>query len=62
MTVSEQVEACDYFGGFLLLQSLAGGTGSGLGAAISEAVREEFPSSFLFNHSIWCGPAAGGPE
>jgi len=26
-----QVEACDLFGGFLTAQSMAGGTGSGLG-------------------------------
>lgn len=26
-----QVEACDLFGGFLSAQSMAGGTGSGLG-------------------------------
>eukprot|EP00951_Prasinocladus_malaysianus_P029370 scaffold270804_cov42-Prasinocladus_malaysianus.AAC.1 len=49
-----QVEDCDHLGGFLLLQSMAGGTGAGLGAAICEAVRDEFPSSFLLNHSVWC--------
>jgi tubulin delta len=27
----QQVELCDYFGGFMLLQSAAGGTGSGVG-------------------------------
>ncbi len=29
--VRKQVERCDFLGGFFLMQSLAGGTGSGLG-------------------------------
>lgn len=29
--VRRQVEACDSLGGFFLMQSLAGGTGSGVG-------------------------------
>jgi tubulin delta len=33
--VRKEVEACDHFGGFVLTQSLAGGTGSGLGAYIT---------------------------
>lgn len=48
-----QVERCDQFGGFLLLQSLAGGTGSGLGTYLTEQLREEYPASRMFNHTIW---------
>ena len=33
--VRREVEKCDLFGGFLVMQSLAGGTGSGLGAKVS---------------------------
>lgn len=29
--IRRQVEACDSLGGFFLMQSLAGGTGSGVG-------------------------------
>lgn len=36
-----------------MLQSLAGGTGAGLGTYIAEAIRDNFPSSFLLNHCIW---------
>ncbi len=34
-----QAEACDQLGGFLLLQSMAGGTGAGLGTYLVEALR-----------------------
>ncbi|KAK3238437.1 hypothetical protein CYMTET_51557 [Cymbomonas tetramitiformis] len=51
--VRREVEACDYFGGFLLLQSMAGGTGAGLGTRVAEALRDEYPCSFIFNHCIW---------
>ena len=36
-----------------MLQSMAGGTGAGLGTYIAEAIRSNFPSSFLMNHCIW---------
>jgi hypothetical protein len=52
--IRREVEACDHLGGFMLLQSMAGGTGAGLGASLAECVRDEYPSSFLLNHSIWC--------
>jgi hypothetical protein len=48
-----QVERCDSFGGFLLLQSVAGGTGSGLGTFLAEELREEYPQDFLLSHCIW---------
>ncbi|DBA74318.1 TPA: hypothetical protein ACH3X1_011092 [Trebouxia sp. C0004] len=51
--VRREAEQADYLGGFLLLQSMAGGTGAGLGTYIAEAIRDTFPSSFLMNHCIW---------
>ncbi|OAE24570.1 hypothetical protein AXG93_2415s1520 [Marchantia polymorpha subsp. ruderalis] len=48
-----EVEQCDVFGGFVILQSLAGGTGAGLGAYLVEALRDEYPSSFILSHCIW---------
>ena len=48
-----QVEEADHFGGFLMLQSMAGGTGAGFGARVAEALRDEFPCAFLMNHCIW---------
>ncbi|GBG74225.1 hypothetical protein CBR_g17937 [Chara braunii] len=51
--IRREVEACDNFGGFLLLQSAAGGTGSGVGAYIAGALKEEYPSSCLLSHCVW---------
>ena len=34
-----QVEACDLLGGFTLLQSMAGGTGAGLGTYVAQVGR-----------------------
>ena len=48
-----QVERCDSLGGFLLLQSLAGGTGSGLGTYLAEQLRDEYPTDRILSHSIW---------
>ena len=56
--VHRQVEKCDHLGGFLVLMSVAGGTGSGVGAHITEALRGEFPHAFLVNQVVW--PYASG--
>eukprot|EP00741_Cyanophora_paradoxa_P005363 tig00000880_g5201.t1 len=51
--IRREVESCDWFGGFLFLQSLAGGTGSGVGAFVTEMVRDEFPNALLMNQVVW---------
>ena len=51
--VRREVEKCDLFGGFLVMQSLAGGTGSGLGAKLAQLLKDDFQSSFLLNHCVW---------
>jgi tubulin delta len=48
-----QVEACDFFEGLLLLQSMAGGTGAGLGTYMAEACVEELPAAHLVNCCVW---------
>lgn len=40
--IRKEIEACDLFGGFLFLMSLAGGTGSGLGTATATMVQDDF--------------------
>ena len=40
--IRKEVEKCDYFGGFLLFSSLAGGTGSGLGSYITEILKDSY--------------------
>lgn len=47
--VRKEVEKCDRLGGFLSLMSLAGGTGSGVGAYVTQSLRDEFPYSFIMN-------------
>ena len=51
--VQKEVEKCDNFGGFLALMSLAGGTGSGVGAYITQCLRDEYPHSFIINQVVW---------
>ncbi|KAL4431118.1 hypothetical protein ABPG75_006374 [Micractinium tetrahymenae] len=53
-----QAERCDRLSGFLVMQSAAGGTGSGLGSAMVQAVRDDFPSCRILNHCVW--PFEGG--
>ena len=47
------LERQDYLQGFLMLNSIAGGTGSGLGAHLIERVRDDFPKAVLFNAAVW---------
>lgn len=51
--VSKEVEQCDSLGGFLALMSLAGGTGSGLGAFVTTALKDEYPHATIVNNVIW---------
>ncbi|KXZ56936.1 UNI3 protein [Gonium pectorale] len=51
--VRREVEAADSLTGFLLLQSMAGGTGAGLGTYVAEALRDEYHSSFVTNCCVW---------
>jgi hypothetical protein len=54
-----KAEKADYFQGVMLLHSLAGGTGSGLGCRLVETYRDYFGlKSSLFTASIW--PSTSG--
>ncbi|XP_064459769.1 tubulin delta chain-like [Ornithodoros turicata] len=52
-TVRKQVEACDWLSGFLPVLSLSGGTGSGLGTKITEALKDNYPQTPLINVVVW---------
>lgn len=39
--------------GFLLLQSMAGGTGAGVGTYIATALRDEYPVTHALNCCVW---------
>lgn len=51
--VQKEVEKCDRLDGFLALMSLAGGTGSGVGAYVTNSLRDFYPHSFILNHVVW---------
>ncbi|CDW86702.1 cryptic tubulin [Stylonychia lemnae] len=48
-----EVERSDFFLGMVLVHSLAGGTGSGLGSRLVEEYRDTFGKSYLMSASIW---------
>jgi tubulin beta len=49
----KQAEGCDALQGFQFLQSLGGGTGSGLGSLLLSKVREEVPDAMAATFSIY---------
>ena len=51
--VQRQVERCDRLDGFLILMSVAGGTGSGVGAKVTEVFSDAFPRSVITNQIVW---------
>lgn len=53
-----QWERCDWCGGLVMTASVGGGTGSGLGSLLLEAVRDEYPRHYLTAVAL-CPFAAG---
>ena len=51
--IRRQVERCDHLDSFLVLLSVAGGTGSGVGARVTEALRDRYPNNALLNIAVW---------
>ena len=49
----KEVEKCDWFSGFLVLMSLAGGTGSGLGTYLTHCLHDSFEDACSVNNVIW---------
>jgi hypothetical protein len=47
-----EVENCDYYKGCVLVHSLAGGTGSGLGSKLLELIRDEYSVCFISTVSV----------
>eukprot|EP00051_Salpingoeca_urceolata_P003270 m.56530 g.56530 ORF g.56530 m.56530 type:complete len:357 (+) comp12623_c0_seq2:92-1162(+) len=56
--IMREVEKCDNLVGFLILMSVAGGTGSGFGTRVTERLRDTFPKAFIINQIVW--PFASG--
>lgn len=51
--VQKQLEHCDCVGGILVMMSVAGGTGSGLGTRVSEQLHDMSPRTTLVNQIVW---------
>ncbi|QLQ79149.1 hypothetical protein HG537_0B04970 [Torulaspora globosa] len=51
--IDKEVDATENFEGFQLLHSVAGGTGSGLGSSLLEAISDRFPKKFLTTYSVF---------
>ncbi|TNV79486.1 hypothetical protein FGO68_gene6345 [Halteria grandinella] len=49
----KEAEKADYFLGVMLVHSLAGGTGSGLGSRLIESYRDTFGKAYLATTSVW---------
>ena len=46
--------------GFMLLHSIAGGTGSGLGSFLLERLNDRFPKRIIQTYSVFPGTSEGG--
>ncbi|XP_006092286.1 tubulin delta chain isoform X2 [Myotis lucifugus] len=51
--IQKEVEKCDSLSGFFIIMSMAGGTGSGLGAFITRNLQDQYSNSLKMNHIIW---------
>jgi len=51
--VRKEVEACDWLSGFVMLHSIAGGTGSGLGTFLNQQLSDNFPNAVKANCAVW---------
>ncbi|CAN0002605.1 unnamed protein product, partial [Choristocarpus tenellus] len=56
-----EIERCSWPNSIVIVHSLAGGTGSGLGSALLQALRDEYPSLYLINISVWALQAGETP-
>ncbi|XP_037666331.1 tubulin delta chain isoform X2 [Choloepus didactylus] len=51
--IQKEVEKCDSLSGFFIIMSMAGGTGSGLGAFVTQNLRDQYSNSLKMNQIIW---------
>ncbi|XP_055982574.1 tubulin delta chain [Sorex fumeus] len=51
--IQKEVEKCDSLSGFFIIMSMAGGTGSGLGAFITQNLQDQYSNSLKVNQIIW---------
>lgn len=51
--IDKELDSTESFEGFQMLHSVAGGTGSGLGSNLLEAIADRYPKKFLTTHSVF---------
>nr|XP_044600339.1 tubulin delta chain isoform X1 [Equus asinus]XP_044600340.1 tubulin delta chain isoform X1 [Equus asinus] len=51
--IQKEVEKCDSLSGFFIIMSMAGGTGSGLGAFVTQNLQDQYSNSLKMNQIIW---------
>lgn len=51
--VQRETEKCDRLDGLMLMMSVAGGTGSGMGTRLTEQLRDTYEHNAIMNHVIW---------
>ena len=53
--IDREADGSDSLEGFMLLHSIAGGTGSGLGSYILERMNDRFPKKLIQTYSVFGG-------
>ncbi|CCD24385.1 gamma-tubulin NDAI_0D00710 [Naumovozyma dairenensis CBS 421] len=53
--IDKEIDSTENFEGFQIIHSVAGGTGSGLGSSLLEAISERYPKKFLSTYSVFPG-------
>ncbi|KAM6163195.1 tubulin delta chain [Rhynchocyon petersi] len=51
--IRKEVEKCDSLSGFFIIMSMAGGTGSGLGAFVTQNLHDQYSNALRMNQIIW---------
>ncbi|AQZ18430.1 TUB4 (YLR212C) [Zygosaccharomyces parabailii] len=51
--IDKEIDATENFEGFQLIHSVAGGTGSGLGSSLLEAISDRYHKKFLTSYSVF---------
>lgn len=57
--IDREADGSDSLEGFMLLHSIAGGTGSGLGSYILERMNDRFPKKIIQTYSVFPDTAIG---
>ncbi|KAI9730856.1 MAG: gamma-tubulin [Cirrosporium novae-zelandiae] len=58
--IDREADGSDMFEGFMLLHSIAGGTGSGLGSFLLENMNDRFPKKLIQTYSVFPDTQTGG--